>query len=371
MIPLLDLKKLNAAVQAEIEAAMLRVARSGRYILGLEVESFEAAWASYCGTKHCVGVGNALEALMLILKGYGVGPGDEVLVPANTYIATWLAVTHVGATPVPVEPHPVTMNMDPAAALAAVTVRTKAVIAVHLYGCPAPMWELGEVCNRHGLWLIEDAAQAHGALLVGASGPRRAGNFADAAAFSFYPSKNLGALGDAGAVTTNDTGLASRVRRLRSYGGSDQVGKLDHKLQGMNSRLDELQAAVLLAKLPHLDTWNARRRQRAAFYDGALCDPLINLPPLMPGHVFHQYVIQIEERDAVVKLLRQAGVDTHVHYPVPPHLELAYKDYRRCVLPITERLAGRILSLPIGNDGLDVAAVARAVRAAVTLREIA
>jgi dTDP-4-amino-4,6-dideoxygalactose transaminase len=311
MIPLLELKALNAPMQAEIEAALLRVARSGRYILGPEVEAFEAEWAAYCGTRHCVGTGNGLDALKLLLLALEVGEGDEVIVPGNTFIATWLAVSHCGGTPVPADPLEETYNLDPRAVEAAIGPKTVGIVAVHLYGEPAPMAELRTLAERHHLFLVEDAAQAQGAMYMG----RRAGALSNGGAFSFYPSKNLGALGDAGAVTTDDAAIAESVRRHRAYGGQGN-GRLDHILMGHNSRLDELQAAVLRVKLRHLDAMNAARRERAALYRAALdghCG--LGLPPENGGSVYHQFVVRSRERDALRQRLAVAGVDAHVHYP--------------------------------------------------------
>jgi dTDP-3-amino-3,4,6-trideoxy-alpha-D-glucose transaminase len=350
LIPLLDLKALNAPLQGEIEAAVLRVAHSGRYILGPELEAFEAEWAAYCGTAHCVGVASGLDALRLILTGYGIGTGDEVIVPSNTYIATWLAVSLAGATPVPVDPDPSTFNIDPAAIGAAVTSRTKAIIPVHLYGLPAHMSAIRYIADCYGLLVIEDAAQAHGATFGG----RKVGSLGNAAAFSFYPTKNLGALGDAGAVTTNDAVLAARIRRLRNYGG---IGRLDHTMKGINSRLDEMQAAVLRAKLPHLDAMNQKRHDRANAYFAALGGGVKS----DSSHAFHQFVIRSDERDALQAFLAARGIETQVYYPVPPHLEGAYsKDFAPGQFPIAEQLASEVLSLPIGND-VDVEAIANAV----------
>jgi dTDP-3-amino-3,4,6-trideoxy-alpha-D-glucose transaminase len=354
LIPLLDLKALNAPFESEIDEAVLRVARSGRYILGPEVEAFEAEWAAYCGTAHCVGVANGLDALRLILMGYGIGAGDEVIVPSNTYIATWLAVSLVGATPVPVEPDPATFNIDPAGINAAVTPRTRAIIPVHLYGLPAHMSAIRYIANCHGLLVIEDAAQAHGATFEG----QKVGSFGNAAAFSFYPTKNLGALGDGGAVTTNDPMLANRVRRLRNYGG---VGRLDHTMKGINSRLDEMQAAVLRAKLPYLDAQNAVRKARADHYLAAFEGTPLTLPPATYESAWHQFVIRSPQRDTLQAVLAARGIETAVYYPVPPHLEGAYsKEFKPGQFPIAEQLANEVLSLPIGND-IDVEAVAGAV----------
>lgn len=347
MIPLLDLNALNAPMQSGIEAAMLRVSRSGRYILGPEVEAFEAEWAKYCGVEYCVGTGNALDALRLILMAHGIGRGDEVIVPANTYIATWLAVSLVGATPVPVDADICTYNIDPALIEAAITPRTAAILAVHLYGLPADMDAINAIAARRNLLVIEDAAQAHGAEYKG----RKAGNLGDAAGFSFYPSKNLGALGDGGCVTTNDGAIANIVRRLRQYGG---VGRLDHDIRGINSRLDEMQAAILRAKLPHLDWMNRSRAARANVYQRALAGSGVVVPVQPSGsrHVFHQFVIRCDQRPGVQGYLQQNGVDCHIHYPVPPYLEGAYRDMHlgRGAFPVTEQIADQILSLPIGND---------------------
>jgi dTDP-4-amino-4,6-dideoxygalactose transaminase len=257
-VPFLDLKAAHAELRAELDAAYARVMDSGWFVLGDELAAFEAEFAAYCGARHCVGVGNGLDALHLILRAMQIGPGDEVIVPANTYIATWLAVSYAGAAPVPVEPDPRTFNLDPARVEAAVTPRTKAVMPVHLYGQPADVDAVREVAARHGLRVIEDAAQAQGARYRG----RAAGSLADAAGFSFYPGKNLGAAGDAGAVTTDDDALAAELRRLRNYGSP---AKYQHDVKGFNSRLDELQAAVLRVKLRRLDEWNARRAAVATY----------------------------------------------------------------------------------------------------------
>lgn len=344
MIPLLHLGQLNAPFQAEIDAAVLRVARSGRYILASEVESFEHEWAQYCGVQHCVGTGNALDALRLILMAHGIGRGAEVIVPANTYIATWLAVTLAGAKPVPVEPLPYSYNIDPYAIEAAITPRTEAIMAVHLYGTPANMNALRTVAEKHSLALFADAAQAHGAEYLG----DKVGGLCDAEAFSFYPSKNLGALGDGGCVTLNNALMATRMRRLRNYGG---VGRLDHTVRGINSRLDEMQAAVLRVKLPYLDQMNNERRVRAGLYTQHL-EGLLETPRMVDGACWHQYVVRSDDRENLIMRLAKNGVDAHIHYPVPPHLEPAYADmgYKRGDFLIAEQLADEVLSLPIGND---------------------
>lgn len=359
-VPFFDMASANAPCAEAVEKALVRVARSGRYILGPELEAFEAAWAAYCGTAYCVGTGNALDALRLVLSASGIGAGDEVIVPANTYIATWLAVTAAGALPVPVEPEAATMNIDPAAIEAAVTPRTRAIIAVHLYGRPADMREIAAIAARHKLLLLEDAAQAHGAHYHGG----RAGALGDAAAFSFYPTKNLGALGDAGAVTTDDARLAGRIRQLRNYGARDRD---THVAGGINSRMDEIQAAVLRAKLPALEALNGRRIGRADAY-GVLLGPFarrlgLELPAHAAGHVYHQYVVQSDERERLRRGLARMGIGTLVHYPVPPHQDAAYVELQlRGAFPLAERLARRVLSLPIGYPA-DLAEVAKALEA--------
>ena len=345
-VPFLDLRSAYRELQVELDAAWRRVMESGWYILGEEVEAFEREFAAYCGAKHCVGVGNGLDALILILRGYDIGPDREVIVPANTYIATWLAVSYVGATPVPVEPNPQTYNLDPGQIEAAITSRTRAIIPVHLYGQPAEMEAIREIGLRHGLKVIEDAAQAHGAAYQG----KRAGNLGDAAAFSFYPTKNLGAFGDAGAVVTNDDGLAERVRVLRNYGSR---AKYYNEVKGVNSRLDPIQASFLRVKLKHLDNWNGRRRNVAQRYLEALkgCPDLI-LPSVARGAepAWHLFVLRHSRRDKLQKHLNESGIGTLVHYPVPPHLSGAYADgnWKRGSFPITEELADTVLSIPIG-----------------------
>jgi len=361
-VPFLDLKPAYRELQVELDAAWRRVMESGWYILGEEVEAFESEFAAYCGAKHCLGVGNGLDALILILRGYEIGPETEVIVPANTYIATWLAVSYVGGTPVPVEPDSRTYNLDPGQIEAAITSRTRAIIPVHLYGQPAEMEAIRQIGLRHGLKVIEDAAQAHGAAYEG----KRAGNLGDAAAFSFYPSKNLGAFGDAGAVVTNDDGLAERVRVLRNYGSR---AKYYNEVKGVNSRLDPLQAGFLRVKLKHLDAWNARRRKVARQYLEGLseCTDLILPRAAMAAEpVWHQFVLRHPLRDKLQHYLTESGVGTLVHYPVPPHLSGAYSDggWKQGDFPGTEELATTVLSLPIsphlGDDA--VAFVIRALQ---------
>ncbi|HEX8070886.1 MAG TPA: DegT/DnrJ/EryC1/StrS family aminotransferase [Pyrinomonadaceae bacterium] len=345
-VPFLDLKPVYAELQAELDAAWRRAVSSGWYILGAEVAAFEAEFAAYCGARHCVGVGNGLDAIHLILRALGIGPGDEVLVPSNTFIATWLGVTYAGATPVPVEPDEETFNLDPARLEAAITGRTRAIVPVHLYGQCADMDAINAVAARYGLKVVEDAAQAQGARYKG----RRAGALADAAAFSFYPGKNLGALGDAGAVVTDDAALAERVRVLSNYGSRV---KYAHEVRGVNSRLDELQAALLRAKLPRLDEWNERRRRVAQIYTQALEGvPDLRLPraPAWAEPVWHLYVVRHPERARLREHLAARGVGTLIHYPLPPHLQPAYADMGCApgAFPVAERMAREVLSLPMG-----------------------
>jgi dTDP-4-amino-4,6-dideoxygalactose transaminase len=344
-VPFLDLKAPYAELQSEIDQAVQRVLDSGWYILGSELDTFEQKFARYCGAKHCIGVGNGLDALQLILRGYGIGSGDEVLVPTNTFIATWLAVSAVGATPVPVEPLAGTYNMDPARLEGAISARTKAIMPVDLYGQPADMDAIVTFARQHGLRIIEDAAQAHGARYRG----RLAGTLGDAAGFSFYPGKNLGALGDAGAIVTDDDELAEQVRLLRNYGSRI---KYQHDIRGSNSRLDPFQAAILSVKLDHLDEWNARRRALSRFYLDSLQDTALLLPevPAWADPVWHLFVVRTDDRVRLQRELKAMQIDTLIHYPSPPHLQAAYNDlgYRAGDFPIAESLAETVLSLPMG-----------------------
>ncbi len=345
-IPFLDMKAPYRELQEELDAAYRRVMESGWYILGEEVEAFEAEYAAYCGVRHCVGVGNGLEALHLVLRAWGIEPGDEVIAPANTYIATWLAVSYAGATPVPVEPDGATYNLDPKRVEAAITPRTRAILPVHLYGQPAEMGPLMEIAGRYGLRVLEDAAQAQGARSQG----RRTGGLGHAAGFSFYPGKNLGAYGDAGAVTTNDEATAERVRLLRNYGSRV---KYRNETAGFNSRLDPMQAAFLRVRLVHLDEWNGRRRRIAARYNELLAGaPGLALPavPEWAEPVWHVYVVRHARRDALQAALAAAGVGTLIHYPIPPHLSGAYAaaGWQAGDFPLSEALAETALSLPIG-----------------------
>lgn len=344
-VPFLDLAVPHEELAQELDRAFERVRRSGWFVLGPEVEAFEQEFAAYCGARHCVGVNSGLDAIHILLRAHGIGGGDEVLVPAHTFIASWLGATFAGAVPVPVPVEDKTYNMDPTAAAAAVGPRTRAILPVHLYGQPADMKPLHELGRRHGLVVIEDAAQAHGARYRGS----RAGSLADGAAFSFYPGKNLGALGDAGAIVVDDDEVAERCRILRNYGSKQ---KYVHEAQGLNSRLDELQAALLRVKLGHLDGWNARRRALAEHYIEALAD----LPVVLPAvgaeveHVWHLFVVRHPDRDELQRRLADHGVATLIHYPVPPHRAPAYAN-----LPVepaqvagAEQISSEVLSLPMG-----------------------
>jgi dTDP-4-amino-4,6-dideoxygalactose transaminase len=344
-IPFLDLREAYLELKGDIDRAIARVVDGGWYILGPEVEAFEAEFAAYCEAKHAVGVANGLDALNLALRALGVGAGDEVIVPSNTFIATWLAVSQCGATPVPVEPDERTFNIDPALIEAAITPRTRAILPVHLYGQPADLDPIVVIARKHGIYVLEDAAQAHGARYKG----KRLGAHGDAVAWSFYPGKNLGAMGDAGAVTTNDPQIADRIRVLRNYGSRV---KYVNEVQGFNSRLDPLQAAILRVKLAHLDDWNARRAAIAGQYGQGLVGCGLALPeaPEWAAPVWHLYVIRSPRRDALQKALSVAGVGTLIHYPIPPHLQAAYRQsgWTKCAFPIAERIAEQCLSLPMG-----------------------
>lgn len=359
-IPFLDVPAVYQELREELDAAARAVMASGAYILGPEVSAFEREFADYCGVAHAVGVGSGLEALRLMLLGYDIGRGDEVIVPSNTFIATWLGVSETDAVPVPVEPDPETHNITAAAIEPAISPRTRAIMPVHLYGQPADMDAIVELGNDHGIPVLEDAAQAHGALYRS----RRAGSLGDAAAFSFYPGKNLGALGDGGAITTSDDHLAERVRMLRNYGSKR---KYHHDLRGHNSRLDSLQAAFLRVKLRHLDDFNDRRRAVAGRYmqrlDGAIGLPTV---PAWTDPVWHLFVVRHPQRDALQAHLDQHGIDTIIHYPIPAHRSGAYADFAEMRLPIAEQLAAEVLSLPIGPHlgPADVDRVADAVLSA-------
>ncbi len=342
-VPFLDLRAAYQELKPEIDAAYHRVMDSGWYILGQELEQFERELAEYCGAKHCLGVANGLDALTLILRAMEIGPGHEVIVPAHTFIATWLAVSACGATPVPVDVD-ATCNLDPTLVERAITSRTRAIMPVHLYGQPADVTALGALAKAHGLHLIEDAAQAHGSTLHG----RPTGGLADAAGFSFYPGKNLGAFGDGGAITTNDAELCERLRKLRNYGSTV---KYQHDIEGTNSRLDELQAAFLRVRLRVLDAWNARRQRIAERYTAALCDlPSVRLPARLAGAVstWHLFVIEVDDRARLISRLAERGVSTLVHYPVEPAKSGAYSGNSYPAMPVAARLAATVLSLPMG-----------------------
>lgn len=345
-VPFLDLGATYRELKPDLDTAYRRVMDAGWYILGAEVEAFEQQFAAWCGVRHAVGVANGLDALHLILRAYGIGPGDEVVVPSNTYIATWLAVSQVGATVVPVEPDEGTCNIDPNRVEAAVTSRTRAVLAVHLYGQPADTAALRTIARARGLKLIEDAAQAHGATLGGV----RAGALGDAAGWSFYPGKNLGAYGDAGAVTTDDDDLADRIRVLRNYGSRV---KYHNEIAGINSRLDPLQAAFLSVKLPRLDEWNGRRAVQAARYlDAFRGHGRFELPRTLPQaqSAWHLFVIRCRDRASLDAHLQARGIGTLIHYPIPPHRSGAYAGtpVASASYPVADRLAATVLSLPIG-----------------------
>ncbi|MBS0550540.1 MAG: DegT/DnrJ/EryC1/StrS family aminotransferase [Proteobacteria bacterium] len=346
MIPFLDMKSVYAELKPELDAAYARVMESGWYVLGKEVEAFEAEYAAFCGSKHCVGVGNGLEALEMVLRAWNIGPGDEVIVPSNTYIATWLAVTAVGATVVPVEPHPAGPNIDPERLAAAITPRTKAIMPVHLYGEPADMDPIMALASKHGLKVVEDVAQAQGSKVRG----RRAGSIGHAGAHSFFPTKNIGAFGDGGAVTTDDPAVADRLRALRNYGSKVKYVNIE---RGFNSRLDELQAAFLRVKLKHLDRWNEKRRAVAALYDDKLAGIAgLGLPrtPQWAESAWHLYVVRTDRRADLMKALDRAGIGALIHYPIPPHLQQAYADLGlpKGSFPLAEKLAETVLSLPMG-----------------------
>jgi dTDP-4-amino-4,6-dideoxygalactose transaminase len=343
-IPFVDLQSQYQSIKAEADAAVLAVMQRGDFILGGAVAEFERAFADFCEVKHAVGVDSGYSALELILRAYQIGPGDEVITAANTFIATTLAISNTGATPVLVDVDLDTYNIDPAKIEAAITPRTRAIMPVHLYGQPADMDAIVAIARRHGLYVFEDAAQAAGLRYKG----RRAGSLGDAAAFSFYPGKNLGAYGDAGAVVTNDAAVADKIRLLRNIG---QKVKYFHEVKGYNNRMDTIQAAVLKVKLPYLDGWNAERRHAAATYAELMADlPLVT--PLTADygeHIFHLYVVRVENREALMEHLKELGVATGLHYPIPIHMQPAYSElgYKRGDFPITEAHAETILSLPI------------------------
>lgn len=346
MIRFLDLQKLNAGYEQAFRQKFDEALQKGWFILGDEVRKFESDFAAYCGTKHCIGVGNGLDALVLIFKSYielgKLNAGDEVIVPANTFIASMLAIEQAGLKAVLVEPDLDTYNLDPTLVSDTITPKTKAILAVHLYGKLAPMNALSEIAKKHDLLLIEDAAQAHGAHLDG----RKAGNLAHAAAFSFYPAKNLGALGDAGAITTSDDALAKVVYRMHNY-GSDK--KYIHVSKGVNSRLDEIQAAFLNIKMPSLDSENQLRQKIASRYVSEIKNPKISLPIYKgsPDHVFHLFVIRSENREELQAYLLENDIETQIHYPIAPHKQSAFAEWNDIFLPVTEKIHAEVLSLPM------------------------
>lgn len=362
-VPFLNMAGPYQELKAGLDEAWHRVVNSAWLVLGRECEAFEREYAAYCGTKHCIGVGNCLDALHIILRAMNIGEGDEVIVPSNTYIATWLAVSYAGATPVPVEPDERTYNLHPARVEAAITRKTKAILPVHLYGQPCDMDPINEIARKHELKVIEDNAQSQGARYKG----RRTGSLGDAAGHSFYPGKNLGAMGDGGAITTDDDALADRVRVLRNYGSRI---KYHNEVKGYNSRLDELQAALLRVKLVALDEWNARRAAIADAYLAAWSGiPSLTLPhvPEWAEPVWHLFIVRQAERDRLQSLLANHEIGTLIHYPIPPHLSGAYQD--ACItkgsLPLAEGIASTVLSIPIGPhlSGPEQKAVIDAMRA--------
>ncbi|MBU2760476.1 DegT/DnrJ/EryC1/StrS family aminotransferase [Acidithiobacillus sulfurivorans] len=343
-VPFLDLRAAYLELKEEIDTVINRILDSGCYILGPEVEAFEIEYAAYCETKHAVSVGNGLDALHLALLAMGVGPGDEVIVPSNTYIATWLAVSQCGATPIPVEPLEATYNIDPTLIKAAITPRTKVILPVHLYGQPSDLDPILDIARLHGIKVLEDAAQAHGARYKG----KRLGGHGDAVAWSFYPGKNMGALGDGGAVTTNNPDIADHIKKLRNYGSRV---KYINEVRGYNSRLDSLQAAILRVKLKYLDNWNERRRVIAQMYLDGLKDMGLIVPyvPEYVEPVWHLFVIRHSNRKELQQRLSEAGIGTLIHYPIPPHKQDAYQDNAMLSLPISERIHDEVLSLPINS----------------------
>lgn len=371
MIPFLDLKAINQQHRQALIEAATRVIDSGWYVLGHEVKAFEQEFAMYCGTEYCVGMANGLDALVLTLRAWKemgkLREGDEVIVPANTYIASVLAITENRLKPVLVDPDAYSYNLCPQKVREAITPKTKAIVAVHLYGQLAPMKAIMAIAEEHNLLVLEDSAQAHGAILDG----KRAGNWGHASGFSFYPGKNLGALGDAGAMTTNDAELARTVRALGNYGSHK---KYENLYQGLNSRLDELQAALLRVKLKQLDAETLVRKQIAVAYAQGICNPLLSLPiapnstvASLDHHVFHLFVVRVRQRIAFQAHLKAGGIDSLIHYPIPPHQQQAYRSYNSMSFPLTEAIHQEVVSLPIGPTmGMDkVASVIKAVNAFV------
>lgn len=346
MINFLDLKSINNQYHNELKDACARVIDSGWYIMGNELSNFEAEFKTYCGVQHAVGVANGLDALILVLRAWKelgkLKAGDEVIVQANTYIASILAITENDLVPVLVEPSPHTYNLTPELINAAITPKTKAILPVHLYGYISPMREIMAIAKEHNLLVLEDCAQAHGAEING----MRAGNWGDAAGFSFYPGKNLGALGDAGAITTNDDELAQTLKALRNYGSHR---KYENMYQGVNSRLDEIQAAMLRVKLPYLKAETARRQQISRAYRAGITNPLIILPRVADerAHVWHLFVVRSKQRDVLQRYLAEQGIQTLIHYPIAPHKQYAYSYWNDLILPVTEEIHQQVLSLPL------------------------
>lgn len=342
MIKFLDLYKINERYRSEIDARIKEILDSGWYLQGKQNEEFSKHFANFCGTKYALGVANGLDALNLIIKAYGFGPGDEIIVPANTYIATILAISENGCTPVLVEPDINTYGINPELIEEKITPHTKAIMVVHLYGQAVPMQKIWELAQKHNLKIIEDSAQAHGAEYQG----RRAGNLGDAAGFSFYPGKNLGAMGDAGAVTTNDEALYNKIKAIANY-GSDR--KYHHIYKGTNSRLDELQAGILDVKLQYLETDNDKRREIARYYRENIKNPLITLPQAYDekAHVWHVFVVRVKERERFQQYLSDNGIQTVIHYPTAPHKQDAYQEFSALSLPVTEQIHREVISLPI------------------------
>ena len=356
MVEFLSLKSVNAQYQQELKEACARVIDSGWYIMGNELTQFETEFAAYCGVKHAIGVANGLDALILVLRAWKelgkLKAGDEVIVQANTYIASVLAITENDLVPVLVEPNPDTYNLDPALVSAAITPNTKAILPVHLYGQLSPMPELMAIAKEHNLLVLEDCAQAHGAEIDG----KRAGNWGDAAGFSFYPGKNLGALGDAGAVTTNNDELAQTLKALRNYGSHK---KYENLYQGVNSRLDEIQAAMMRVKLPYLEKETARRQEIARIYRAGINNPLVILPQVATesAHVWHLFVVRSDVREQLQQWLTEQGIQTLIHYPIPPHKQQAYPQLQDYQLPLTEQIHQQVLSLPMDPTMSDEAVV--------------
>lgn len=342
MIKFLDLHKINERFRNEIDERITQVLDSGWYILGEQVRVFEKNFANFCGVKHCIGCANGLDALNLIIKGFGFTDGDEIIVPANTYIASILAISQNGCKPILVEPDINTYNINPDLIEQKITDKTKAIMVVHLYGQAVEMEKIWDIANRYNLKIIEDSAQSHGAMYKG----KRAGNLGDASGFSFYPGKNLGCLGDGGCVTTNDDELAYRIRAIANY-GSDY--KYHHIFKGTNSRLDEIQAAVLDIKLKHLDEDNKRRREIAKFYRENIKSPNIILPQLKEeeNHVWHIFAVRTNDRDKLKKHLEDNGIETNIHYPTAPHKQECYKEWEHLSFPVSEKIHKQVLSLPI------------------------